>query len=100
MWLKQPDCTILRRHATTLVLVDKVWMPHGDELEQRFDPVTTNLVYIRFLGERKAIEAITTRWKREVIDPGEGLERRASIVSASCFHRYAMRLRIIYRTIS
>lgn len=74
-WLKADFADLLRRHQVSLVLVDQAWMPHGDEVEKLFDPVTGGVCYIRLLGDRQQIEAITKTWDREVIDREESLER-------------------------
>jgi uncharacterized protein YecE (DUF72 family) len=63
------------------VLVDQSWMPHGDEVGRVIDPVTAPLAYVRLLGDRKEIEAITKRWDREVIDRTERLERWATLLA-------------------
>jgi uncharacterized protein YecE (DUF72 family) len=80
-WLSESFADMLREHGTALVLVDQAWMPHGDEVEKKFDPVTTDFVYIRLLGDRKEIEAITKTWDKEVIDRGESLERWSELIS-------------------
>ncbi len=74
-WLKSDFIEILRRHTVALVLVDQAWMPHGDEVEQLFDPVTSDFCYVRLLGDRQQIEAITKTWEKEVIDRDESLAR-------------------------
>jgi uncharacterized protein YecE (DUF72 family) len=80
-WLTRKFADMLRRHNVALVLVDQAWMPHGDEVEKKFNPVTTDFAYIRLLGDRKEIEAITQSWDKEVIDRGESLERWAELVT-------------------
>ena len=49
-----------------LVLQDRSWMPNPAELE--FDPITANWTYIRWLGDRKAIEQQTITWDKTVVD--------------------------------
>ena len=78
-WLTKDFRNLLHRHNVALTLVDQAWMPHGDEVEKMFDPVTTDFTYIRLLGDRKEIEAITDRWNKEVIDRGESLKRWAAL---------------------
>ncbi|MFO0931570.1 MAG: DUF72 domain-containing protein [Planctomycetota bacterium] len=80
-WVAPPLREVLARHHTALVLVDQAWMPHGDEVERAMDPVTGDHVYVRLLGDRKAIEAITTTWDREVIDHGDRLARWAALIA-------------------
>ena len=67
-WIKPPLLEILRRHKTALVLVDLAYMPHPAELAQRIDPVTTDFVYGRLIGDRRAVEEKTDRLDRIVID--------------------------------
>ena len=43
-------------------------MPGPDELERKFDPVTTDWTYIRWLGDRKWIEGKTVKWEKPVVD--------------------------------
>jgi uncharacterized protein YecE (DUF72 family) len=74
-WLKSDFAEMCRAHRVALVLVDHAWMPHGDEIEKLFDPITTDFAYIRLLGDRQQIEEITKTWEKEVIDRGENLER-------------------------
>lgn len=81
-WIRADFLEILRRHSAAFVLVDQAWMPHGDEIPKRLDPVTSDFVYIRLLGDRKAIEEITKTWEKEVVDHGERLERWAKLIGA------------------
>jgi hypothetical protein len=41
-----------------LALVDHAWMPRPRELFETGDPVTADFTYIRWLGDRKAIEVM------------------------------------------
>jgi uncharacterized protein YecE (DUF72 family) len=80
-WLKSGFADLCREQNVALVLVDQAWMPLADELEKQFDPITTDFVYIRLLGDRKQIEAITETWDREVIDRQANLERWANYLA-------------------
>jgi uncharacterized protein YecE (DUF72 family) len=80
-WVNATLTGLLRRHQTALVLVDHAWMPHGDEIAANIDPITSNFSYIRLIGDRKEIEAVTTTWKREVIDRTERLQRWARLIA-------------------
>lgn len=71
---------LLRRHRTALALIDRVWMPHGDEVIRMFDPVTTGFMYVRLLGDRREIEAVTDRWNQIIIDRTEQLLRWATMI--------------------
>lgn len=76
-WVGPALRDLLAKRKVALVLVDQAWMPHGDEVEARMDPVTSDLAYVRLLGDRKEIEAITKTWGEEVIDRGDRLRRWA-----------------------
>ena len=80
-WLNEDFAALCRENNVALTLVDQGWMPMPDELEQKFDPVTTDFAYVRLLGDRKEIEAITKNWGQEVIDRGQKLERWAGILT-------------------
>ena len=43
-------------------------MPTPMELAKRFDPITTDWTYVRWLGDRKGIEELTTIWDKVVVD--------------------------------
>lgn len=79
-WLTKEYRAMLERHGASMVLVDHAWMPHADELEKRFDPVTSDLIYIRLIGDRKEIEKITRTWEREVLFQMDSLERWADFL--------------------
>ena len=67
-WLDAQLAGVLRHFRVALVLQDQSWMPHPNELSQRFDPITTDWTYIRWLGDRKGIERVTKSWDKTVID--------------------------------
>ena len=66
VWLDAELANLLRDHKVALVLQDRSLMPSPSELT--FDPITTDWTYIRWLGDRKAIEERTTTWDRTVVD--------------------------------
>ena len=65
-WLDAEFANLLRGHKIALVLQDRSFMPSPSEL--KFDPITAEWTYIRWLGDRKGIEELTTTWDRAVID--------------------------------
>lgn len=80
-WLTADFAELLRRRGAALVLVDYMSMPLADEIEKLFDPVTADFSYVRLIGDRKKMEAITTKWDKEVIDRGEQLQRWAGFIT-------------------
>jgi uncharacterized protein YecE (DUF72 family) len=87
-WLSKAFIALLKSHETALVLVDQAWMPLGDEIMQRFDICTGKFVYIRLLGDRNEIEAITDRWDKEVIDRSDRIARWAELAALTISQGY------------
>jgi uncharacterized protein YecE (DUF72 family) len=80
-WLNKGFNDLCLKHKAALVMADQAWMPHGDEIGEIFDPVTADFSYIRLLGDRRKIEAITMKWEREVIDHTDRLKRWAEVLN-------------------
>lgn len=66
---------VCRAHGVALAWVEQAWMPSADEWPRRLGGPSADFAYIRFLGDHKAIEEITDRWDRPVIDRRPVLER-------------------------
>jgi uncharacterized protein YecE (DUF72 family) len=80
-WIDAELCNLLRDHRIALVLQDRSWM--ADPAEWKFDPITAEWTYIRWLGDRKWVGE-EARFDKEVIDRTEEL---------SCWVDYCYRLR-------
>lgn len=65
-WLDAEFANLLRNHKIALVLQDRSWMPSPTEL--KFDPITAEWTYIRWLGNRKEIEGLTTTRDKTIVD--------------------------------
>jgi uncharacterized protein YecE (DUF72 family) len=89
-WLRPQLADICRQHRACLVLMDQAWMPHADEIEDRFPLVTGPYLYVRLLGDHKQIETLTTRWDREVVDRTERLQRWAAFLARAVRHSTPM----------
>jgi uncharacterized protein YecE (DUF72 family) len=79
-WIASDLLDLLRRHAAALVLVDMNYMPHPTDLARTLDLVTTDFVYARLIGDRKAIEAQTKSFDKVVVDQGARLGRWAELL--------------------
>jgi uncharacterized protein YecE (DUF72 family) len=66
-WLKPRLLDLLRENNVALVLQDQSRMPRPKELEN-YDLITADFAYIRWLGDRKGIEKLTTTWNQTIID--------------------------------
>jgi uncharacterized protein YecE (DUF72 family) len=65
-WLDAEFAGLLRDRRIALVLQDRSWMPSPSEL--KFNPITADWTYIRWLGDRRAIEEQTATWDRTIVD--------------------------------
>jgi uncharacterized protein YecE (DUF72 family) len=67
-WITRRMLDLLRAHHVALALTDHPWMPPIQELMRQHEVVTADFAYIRWLGDRQAMEAITQKWDRLVVD--------------------------------
>ena len=72
-WLKPRLLEVLRENNVALVLQDQSWMPRPKDLE-KYDPITADFAYIRWLGDRKGIEKVTKTWNQTIIDRTSDLQ--------------------------
>ncbi len=54
-------------YNVALALTDISRMPRPWEKKKQFDWVTTEFVYVRWLGDRKGMETLTTTWNKTII---------------------------------
>jgi uncharacterized protein YecE (DUF72 family) len=78
-WMTAALADCLRRHNAVWVLPDQVWMPSPLSVIGRLDAVTGPFAYIRLLGDREAVDALTPTLDHIVIDRGAqvGADARA-----------------------
>src|ERR1019366_817569 len=55
-WLVPQFVGTLRERGVALALIDQSWMPRPAHSFERFDPITADFTYVRWLGDRKGIE--------------------------------------------
>jgi uncharacterized protein YecE (DUF72 family) len=67
-WLTKRFIDLLKENLVALVLQDHSLMPSAERVFSMVDPITADFVYVRLLGDRKAIEAKTTVWNQVVED--------------------------------
>lgn len=67
-WLKPDFFDLLRTHHVAFALIDHPWMPAAEQYLSEMDPVTADFAYVRWLGDRYAIEARTKTWDKVIID--------------------------------
>jgi uncharacterized protein YecE (DUF72 family) len=81
-WITPALADCLRRHNVVWVLPDQEWMPSPLSLVQRadLDVVTGAFAYVRLLGDREAVDALTPTLDRIVIDRGPEVEMDARAI--------------------
>ena len=67
-WLTAEFFDLLHAHQVAYALTDQSWMPGPEKIFEKFEPITTDFTYIRWLGDRKGIERVTKVWNRIVVD--------------------------------
>jgi uncharacterized protein YecE (DUF72 family) len=67
-WVTRRMLDLLRARGVALALTDHPWMPSIQELMRQHDVVAADFAYIRWLGDRQAMEATTQKWDRLVVD--------------------------------
>ncbi|MFT7668314.1 MAG: hypothetical protein ACI8X5_001005 [Planctomycetota bacterium] len=80
-WVSEEFLEMLRSHRVAFTLLDLAYMPHGDELSQEFNLVTTDFLYLRLIGDRKKIDALTETFDKLVIDQERSLRRWAKLIN-------------------
>jgi uncharacterized protein YecE (DUF72 family) len=79
-WINEAFAECLRRHRAIWVLSDQAWMPSPLEILDRLDAVTGPFAYVRLLGDRAAVDALTKELNRIVIDRGEQIRQDAEAI--------------------
>jgi uncharacterized protein YecE (DUF72 family) len=79
-WLtpKLTDC--LRARQVVLVVADQVWMPGPLDVVRGLDAVTGPFAYVRLLGDRNAVDALTPALDHVVIDRSDQLRADAEAI--------------------
>jgi uncharacterized protein YecE (DUF72 family) len=72
-WLDAQFADVLRERNVALVLADTSFVPRPWEMKEKFDLITADFTYVRWLGNRKGIEEVTKTWDRTVVDRREDL---------------------------
>jgi uncharacterized protein YecE (DUF72 family) len=79
-WMAPALADCLRRHNAVWVLPDQAWMPSPLSVVERLDAVTGPFAYLRLLGDREAVDALTPTLDHIVIDRGEQVAEDAQAI--------------------
>lgn len=81
-WLDARLTDLLREYNVALALTDTSFIPRPWEMKEKFDLVTADFAYVRWLGDRKGIEKQTTMWDKAVIDRTSDLRNWVDLLKA------------------
>jgi uncharacterized protein YecE (DUF72 family) len=81
-WVAEPLLSLLRAHGVAYALIDHPWMPPVEKLLEGPDPITADFAYVRWLGDRHAIEARTESWEQLILDRAAEMERWVTALAA------------------
>ena len=79
-WLVPKLADVLLEDGVALTLIDQGWMPRPWEMKDKFDLITSDLTYVRWLGDRKGIEEKTTTWDKVIVDRQGDLSEWVSLL--------------------
>jgi uncharacterized protein YecE (DUF72 family) len=79
-WLVPQFIETLRERGVALALIDQSWMPRPAQWFDKFDPITADFTYVRWLGDRKGIEERTKVWNEVIVDRSHELSEWAEIL--------------------
>jgi uncharacterized protein YecE (DUF72 family) len=79
-WMNAEFADVLRERGVAFTLIDQGWVPRPWELKEKFDLVTADFAYVRWLGDRKAIEEQTKTWDKIIVDRRGDLKRWVDVL--------------------
>ncbi len=79
-WIDARYAELLREHNVAMALIDQSWVPRPWEMKETFDLVTADFTYIRWLGDRKGIEAETKIWNKVIVNRKSDLKNWVDVL--------------------
>ena len=79
-WVGPDLMRVLSNHGAAFTLTEHQWMPTLAEVEATVDPITAAFSYVRLLGDREAIEKVTSTWDKPVLDKTKELGEAAGVM--------------------
>jgi len=78
-WLDARFVDALRECNVALALTDTSFVPRPWEMKEQLDLITADFTYVRWLGDRKAIEEQTKVWNQAIVDRTSDLKNWVEI---------------------
>ena len=79
-WMDARFADLLREHGVAMALIDQSWVPRPWEMKDKFDLITADFTYVRWLGDRKGIEQETKTWDKTIVDRRSDLKNWADLL--------------------
>ncbi len=79
-WLVPHFVETLHERGVALALIDQAWMPRPAQWFEKSDPITADFTYVRWLGDRKAIEEQTKTWDKVIVNRSNDLAEWSEIL--------------------
>ena len=86
-WLDARFADVLRDHNIALAVTDTSFVPRPWEMKEKFDLVTADFGYVRWLGDRPGIEKITQAWDKTVVDRTSDLKHWVDVLREMIFNK-------------
>jgi uncharacterized protein YecE (DUF72 family) len=86
-WLDARFADVLREHNVALALTDTSFVPRPWEMKEKFDMITADFAYVRWLGDRHGIEKITQVWDKTVVDRKDDLKNWVDVLRELIFNK-------------
>jgi uncharacterized protein YecE (DUF72 family) len=79
-WMDAEYVDLLRENNVAIALIDQSWVPRPWEMEEKLDLITADFTYVRWLGDRKGIEAETKTWDKVIVDRTSDLRKWVEVL--------------------
>lgn len=91
-WLDARFAEVLREHNVALALTDTSFVPRPWERKEKFDLITADFAYVRWLGDRKGIEKVTKNWNKAIVDRSSDLKNWVDLLKEMVNTRKILKL--------
>lgn len=85
-WIGRELLDMLRQYRVAFTLIDHPWMPTPSQLQEQVKDVSSLVTgpccYVRWLGDRKKLDAMTETWDRTLVDRVDDLQGWVQLLGA------------------
>jgi uncharacterized protein YecE (DUF72 family) len=91
-WLDAKFADVLREYNVALALTDTSFVPRPWEMNEKFDLITADFAYVRWLGDRKGIEEQTKTWDKVIVDRKSDLKKWVDLLKEMVMNKKLRKL--------